>query len=326
MIRPRRLRSSAVIRKMVRETELKVADFIYPLFVVEGENIKEEITSLEGVYHFSLDKLEEEIKELLALGIQSIILFGVPERKDECGSEAYSEEGIVQKAIGKIKSIAPEMLVITDVCMCQYTSHGHCGILNDKGYVENDTTLEYLSKIALSHVVAGADMVAPSDMMDGRIGHMRGVLDKNGYESRAIMAYSAKYASSFYGPFREAAHSAPSFGDRKTYQMDSANTDEALREVALDIEEGADIVMVKPALSYLDIIRRVKDNFNMPVAAYNVSGEYAMLKLAVKSGVLDEMAIYESLLSIKRAGADIIITYFAKEVAKKLQEGHYESH
>ncbi|MEG0502443.1 MAG: porphobilinogen synthase, partial [Cellulosilyticaceae bacterium] len=265
-------------------------------------------------------------KELLALGIHSIILFGVPEHKDECGSEAYSEEGIVQKAIGKIKSIAPEMLVITDVCMCQYTSHGHCGILNDKGYVENDATLEYLSKIALSHVVAGADMVAPSDMMDGRIGHMRGVLDKNGYASSAIMAYSAKYASSFYGPFREAAHSAPSFGDRKTYQMDSANTDEALREVALDIEEGADIVMVKPALSYLDIIRRVKDNFNMPVAAYNVSGEYAMLKLAVKSGVLDEKAIYESLISIKRAGADIIITYFAKEIAKKLQEGYYESH
>lgn len=324
--RPRRLRSNGVIRKMVRETRLDVSDFIYPLFIVEGENIKNEISSLEDVYHFSVDRLEEEINELMALGVHSVILFGVPEHKDCSGSEAYNPEGVLQQAIRKIKSVAPEMYVVTDVCMCEYTSHGHCGILNDKGEVENDTTLEYLSKIALSHAQAGADMVAPSDMMDGRVGHMRDVLDKNDFSHIPIMAYSAKYASSYYGPFREAAGSAPSFGDRKAYQMDIANTDEALREVALDIEEGADIVMVKPALSYLDIIRRVKDNFNMPIAAYNVSGEYAMLKLAVKSGLIDEKAIYESLLSIKRAGADIIITYFAKDMAKKLQEGRYESH
>lgn len=324
--RPRRLRNNLVIRKMVRETSLSVSDFIYPLFIVEGENIKREISSLEGVYHFSVDRLEEEVKELMALGIYSVILFGVPDQKDACGSEAYNPEGVVQQAIRKIKSVSEEMYVVTDVCMCEYTSHGHCGILDNKGTVINDVTLEYLGKIALSHAEAGADMVAPSDMMDGRIGYMRSVLDKNEYKHIPIMAYSAKYASSYYGPFREAAGSAPSFGDRKAYQMDIANTDEALREVELDIEEGADIVMVKPALSYLDIIRRVKDNFNMPIAAYNVSGEYAMLKLAVKSGVLDEKAIYESLLSIKRAGADIIITYFAKEMAQKLQEGRYESH
>lgn len=324
--RPRRLRTNALIRSMVRETTLNVNDFVYPIFVVEGENVKEEISSLPGIYHFSVDQLEAEIKETLALGIKSVILFGVPEHKDACGSEAYSTDGIVQQAIRKIKSISQEIYVITDVCMCQFTDHGHCGILTEAGMVDNDATLEYLSNIALSHVRAGADMVAPSDMMDGRIGHMRQVLDANGYSHLPIMAYSAKYASSFYGPFRAAAHSAPSFGDRKTYQMDIANTDEALREVALDIEEGADIVMVKPALSYLDIIRRVKDNFNMPIAAYNVSGEYAMLKMAVKAGLMDEKVIYESLLSIKRAGADMIITYFAKEVAKDLQEGRYETY
>lgn len=324
--RPRRLRTNALIRSMVRETTLNVNDFVYPIFVVEGENVKEEISSLPGIYHFSVDQLEAEIKETLALGIKSVILFGVPEHKDACGSEAYSTDGIVQQAIRKIKSISQEIYVITDVCMCQFTDHGHCGILTEAGMVDNDATLEYLSNIALSHVRAGADMVAPSDMMDGRIGHMRQVLDANGYSHLPIMAYSAKYASSFYGPFRAAAHSAPSFGDRKTYQMDIANTDEALREVALDIEEGADIVMVKPALAYLDIIRRVKDNFNMPIAAYNVSGEYAMLKMAVKAGLMDEKVIYESLLSIKRAGADMIITYFAKEVAKDLQEGRYETY
>lgn len=324
--RPRRLRANAMIRKMVRETSLRVEDFVYPLFIVEGENIKEEIPSLEGIYHFSLDQLEEEIKEVVALGIQSVILFGVPDQKDSCGSEAYSPEGIVQRAIRTIKMISKDIYVITDVCMCQYTDHGHCGILTEAGYVDNDATLPYLSQIALSHARAGADMVAPSDMMDGRIGHMRGVLDENGFEAMPIMAYSAKYASSFYGPFRAAAHSAPSFGDRKTYQMDMANTDEAIREVALDLEEGADIVMVKPALSYLDIIRRTKDNFDVPIAAYNVSGEYAMLKLAVKAGLLDEKAIYESVLSIKRAGANLIITYFAKELAQGIQEGRYEAY
>lgn len=270
--------------------------------------------------------LEEEIKEVLALGIQSVILFGVPEVKDSCGSEAYSDTGVVQQAIRKIKSITQDIYVVTDVCMCQYTDHGHCGILTESGYVDNDATLTYLSQIALSHAKAGADMVAPSDMMDGRIAHMRETLDANGFVNVAIMAYSAKYASSFYGPFRAAAQSAPSFGDRKTYQMDMANTDEAIREVALDIEEGADIVMVKPALSYLDIIRRTKDNFDVPIAAYNVSGEYAMIKLAVKAGLLDEKAIYESVLSIKRAGANLIITYFAKEIAKGIQEGRYESY
>ena len=325
-IRPRRMRSQASIRSMVRETNLSVNDFIYPIFVVEGENVKEEIPSLEGIYHFSVDLLEEEIKEIVDLGIKAVILFGIPNHKDSCGSEAYSEEGIVQKAIRKIKAIAPDLYVITDVCMCQYTDHGHCGILTDKGDVANDITLKYLSQIALSHAQAGADMVAPSDMMDGRIGHMRDTLDEQGFTDTAIMAYSAKYASSFYGPFRQAAHSAPSFGDRKTYQMDMGNTNEALREMALDREEGADILMVKPAMSYLDIISRAKHTFNMPIAAYNVSGEYAMLKLAVKSGLMDEKVIYESLLSIKRAGADLIITYFAKEVAKKIKEGAYETY
>ena len=271
--RPRRLRVNSAIRRMVRETTLEVKDFVYPLFVVEGEQIKEEIPSLEGIYHFSVDQLEEEIKEVISLGIGAVILFGVPNEKNSVGSSAYDTEGIVQKAIRKIKRIAPNLYVITDVCMCQYTDHGHCGIISEKGTVQNDVTLSYLGKIALSHAEAGADMVAPSDMMDGRIGAMRTVLDEHGFEDVPIMAYSAKYASSFYGPFRAAAHSAPSFGDRKTYQMDMANTDEAMREVALDIEEGADIVMVKPALAYLDIIRRVKDTFNKPLAAYNVSGE-----------------------------------------------------
>ena len=245
-----------------------------------------------------------------------MILFGIPNEKDAFGKEAYSEKGIVQEAIRKVKEIAPDMYVITDVCMCQYTDHGHCGILNKEGYVQNDVTLPYLARIAVSHAKAGADMVAPSDMMDGRVAAIRTALDENGFMNVPIMSYSAKYASSFYGPFRAAAHSAPAFGDRKTYQMDIANTDEALREVELDLEEGADIVMVKPALSYLDIIRRVKDNFNAPIAAYNVSGEYAMIKMAVENGLLDEKAIYESVLSIKRAGADIIITYFAKELCK----------
>lgn len=314
--RPRRLRHNLAMREMVRETTLERRNLVYPIFVVEGENIKEEISSLKGIFHFSLDRLEEEIKELVDLGIQYVILFGIPNEKDAFGKEAYSEKGIVQEAIRKVKEIAPDMYVITDVCMCQYTDHGHCGILSKEGYVQNDVTLPYLARIAVSHAKAGADMVAPSDMMDGRVAAIRVALDENGFMNVPIMAYSAKYASSFYGPFRAAAHSAPAFGDRKTYQMDIANTDEALREVELDLEEGADIVMVKPALSYLDIIRRVKDNFNAPIAAYNVSGEYAMIKMAVENGLLDEKAIYESVLSIKRAGADIIITYFAKELCK----------
>jgi porphobilinogen synthase len=285
---------------------------------VEGTNIKSEIPSMPACYHYSIDRLNEEIKELKTLGINYVLLFGVPNLKDELGSSAYDNNGIVQRAIKEIKRVNPNMYVITDVCMCQYTSHGHCGILDKNGSVLNDETLEYLSKIALSHVKAGADMVAPSDMMDFRIAHMRKSLDDNGYFNIPIMAYSAKYATAFYGPFRSAAGSAPQFGDRKSYQMDIGNSDEAIRELALDIEEGADIIMVKPALTYLDIIRRAKDNFNMPLAAYNVSGEYAMVKSAVLNGLLDESAIFESVLAIKRAGADIIITYFAKDIAKVL--------
>ena len=316
--RPRRLRVNKAIRSLVRETKLNVEDLIYPLFIVEGENIKNEISSLPDVYHFSVDMLEDEIKEIRELGIEHVLLFGIPHehKKDICGSESYNYNGIIQRAIRKIKEIDSEMNVITDVCMCEYTSHGHCGILNENGYVKNDTTLEYLTKIAVSHAKAGADMVAPSDMMDGRIGALRKGLDEAGFENIGIMAYSVKYASTFYGPFREAANSAPSFGDRKTYQMDPANSNEALIEAELDVIEGADILMVKPALSYLDVIRRVKDNFDLPLAAYNVSGEYAMLKSAVKNGILDEGAIYESVMSIKRAGADIIITYFAKDLAR----------
>ena len=317
--RPRRLRISDSMRSLVRETKLHVDELVYPLFVVEGENIKNEIASMPDVYHFSLDRLKEEIEEIKALGISSVLLFGIPKEKDACGSEAFAKEGIVQKAIRLIKSMAPEMFVITDVCMCEYTSHGHCGILSESGYVDNDKTLEYLTKISISHAEAGADMVAPSDMMDGRIAAIREGLDEAGFINVSIMAYSAKYASSFYGPFREAAHSTPSFGNRKTYQMDSGNAREALREGELDCKEGADIIMVKPALSYLDVIYRFKENFNKPIAAYSVSGEYSMLKCAIKNGLLSEDAIYESILSIKRAGADIIITYFAKDLARQLR-------
>ncbi|EGD51098.1 Porphobilinogen synthase [Thermoanaerobacter ethanolicus JW 200] len=316
--RPRRLRMNSILRDMIRETSLDVGDLIYPLFVVPGDNIKEEIDSMPGVYHFSIDLLIEEVKEVRDVGIPAILLFGVPSYKDELGSEAYSEEGIVQKAVREIKEKVPEIVVITDVCMCGYTIHGHCGIV-ENGQVLNDKTVDYIAKIALSHVEAGADIVAPSDMMDGRVAAIRKLLDSKGFVNTPIMAYSAKYASSFYGPFREAAHSAPQFGDRKSYQMDYGNSNEALREIALDIEEGADIVMVKPALSYLDIIRRVKDNFNIPIAAYNVSGEYSMVKAAAKMGWIDEKStVLEILTSIKRAGADIVITYFAKDVAKWL--------
>lgn len=318
--RPRRLRQSFLIRELVRETELSIKDLVYPLFIVEGEGIKDEISSLPGNYHFSVDKLLEEVKELRELGLKYIILFGLPDRKDDKGSEAYSDEGVVQKAIRAVKAAFEDVYIITDICMCQYTEHGHCGILREDGCVHNDKTLKYLGKIAVSHAKAGADMVAPSDMMDSRIGYLREALDKEGFEHIPIMSYCAKYSSNYYGPFREAAHSAPSFGDRKTYQMDPGNSEEALREGALDLEEGADILMVKPALSYLDIIRQFKDKFNVPIAAYSVSGEYAMLKLAVEKGLMKEEVILETTLSIKRAGADIIITYFAKDIARMLRD------
>lgn len=314
--RPRRLRVNQAIRSLVRETNLSVNDFVYPIFAVEGEKIKREIPSLVNNYHFSVDMLEAEIKEISELGIKAVLLFGVPNHKDAHGSEAFSENGIVQRAIKEIKRVNKEMLVITDVCMCQYTDHGHCGIIEDM-YVNNDKSVDYIAKIALSHAKAGADMVAPSDMMDGRIGAIRDVLDANGYTEVSIMAYSAKYASAFYGPFRAAANSTPQFGDRKTYQMDPGNSDEALREVELDIAEGADLVMVKPALAYLDVVRRIKDTFNIPIVAYNVSGEYAMIKAAAEKGWVDEKAIVlEKLTAMKRAGADLIITYHSKDVAK----------
>lgn len=316
--RGRRLRKSAAIRSLVRETVIDAEDLIYPIFVVEGKGRREEISSMQGQYYYSLDTLKDEIDEIILLGIKSILLFGIPDSKDEAGSEAYNDNGIVQRAIKTIKAINKEIVIITDVCLCQYTSHGHCGVLED-GYVNNDKSTELIAKTALSHARAGADIVAPSDMMDGRIKAIRELLDKNGYENTAIMSYSVKYASAFYGPFRDAAHSAPSCGDRKTYQMDSANVLEALREAETDIEEGADILMVKPAMAYQDVIYRVKESFNYPLAAYNVSGEYCMIKSAAKEGLIDERAIVmEMLTSLKRSGADMIITYFAKDVAKYL--------
>lgn len=318
--RGRRLRASSSIRDMVRETTLNSKDFIYPIFVVEGINIKNEISSMPGNYHYSIDRLPEVIKSIEEANIAGILLFGIPEHKDACGSEAYNDDGIVQQAVRKIKELNKDLLVITDVCMCEYTSHGHCGIIHGND-VDNDETLEYLDKIAVSHAKAGADMVAPSDMMDGRIGSMRKALDENGFRKVSIMSYSAKYCSAFYGPFREAADSAPQFGDRKTYQMDPANRMEALRETKMDIEEGCDIIMVKPALSYLDVIRECRYNFDMPLAAYNVSGEYSMVKAAAKAGMIDEERVMmEILTSIKRAGADIIITYHALEAAKILNK------
>lgn len=316
--RPRRLRKNAVIRAMVSETSLKKSDLIYPLFITDGTDIKDAIETMPGIFRFSVDRLGEEIAQAEAAGVCSVLLFGIPQHKDECGSEGFAENGVVQRAIREIHAVSPDMYVITDVCMCEYTSHGHCGILSCDGVVDNDKTLEYLARIALSHAAAGADMIAPSDMMDGRVGYIRQELDKSGFEDIPIMAYSAKYASAFYGPFRCAADSAPSFGDRKGYQMDCRNSDEALREVELDIDEGADIVIVKPAMPCLDIIRRVKDNFNIPIAAYCVSGEYTMLKNAVNQGLLSEDAIMETHLAIKRAGAGMIITYFAKDLCGRL--------
>lgn len=316
--RLRRLRKTPALRDMFRETALSKSDLIYPLFIVEGENIRREISSMPGQFQLSIDNVLKECGELDDLGIRSILLFGIPAEKDEVGSGAYADDGIIQKALRAIRSRYPEMLVITDVCLCEYTSHGHCGIV-EEGYVQNDVTLELLISEALSHAKNGADIIAPSDMMDGRIGAIRKALDDAGYSDVPVMAYSAKYSSAFYGPFREAADSAPQYGDRKAYQMDPGNSDEAMREIAMDIREGADIVMVKPALSYLDVIRRTKDNFGLPIAAYNVSGEYSMVKAAAANGWLDgDKVMMEILTSIKRAGADVIITYFAKDAARLL--------
>ena len=316
--RPRRLRANDNLRRLVRETDLSVDDLIYPMFVVHGQNTATEIPSIPGCYQYSVDRLVNAAEELASIGIPGTILFGIPETKDPIGSEAYAENGIIQQAVRTTKDAVPNLLVITDVCLCEYTDHGHCGVVED-GEVQNDPTLDLLIKESVSHAHAGADVIAPSDMMDGRVGAIRHALDEEGYENIPIMAYSAKYASAFYGPFREAAESAPQFGDRRSYQMDPANSEEALREVALDIKEGADIVMVKPALSYLDVIYQVKTEFQMPVAAYNVSGEYAMVKAAAQNEWINEKQVaLEILTSIKRAGADMILTYFAKSVVEWL--------
>ena len=320
--RPRRLRRNNALRSLVRENHLSAAQLIYPLFIVPGKEVREQIVSMPGVYRLSVDQLGAEAKELLGLGINCVILFGIPEKKDGAGSGAHAKDGIVQRAIRELKNKAPELLVITDVCLCEYTDHGHCGFLIGHE-VDNDTTLEILAKTALSHVQAGADVVAPSDMMDGRVSEIRAALDENNHEMIPIMSYAVKYASAFYGPFRDAAECAPQFGDRRGYQMDPANSREALREATLDVDEGADILMVKPALAYLDIIAKLREEFDMPVAAYQVSGEYAMIKAAAEKGWIDgERIMQETLLSIKRAGADIIITYFAKDMAKQLR-GQY---
>ena len=318
--RGRRLRRTEAIRAMVRETTLDVKDFIFPFFVVHGRGVKKEIPSMPGNFHLSVDQLMHEAATVAQLGIPAVLLFGLPASKDPMGSESFSEKGIIQQAVRALKKELPELWVITDVCLCEYTDHGHCGWVVETR-VDNDRTLELLVKQAVSHAESGVDMVAPSDMMDGRVGAIREGLDKQGLTDVAIMSYAAKYSSSFYGPFREAAESAPAFGDRKTYQMDSQNVREALREVAMDIEEGADIVMVKPALAYLDVIVRVRKQFNVPVAAYNVSGEFAMVKAADRLGWLDgRRAMMEVLTSIKRAGADMIITYFARDAALLLKE------
>jgi porphobilinogen synthase len=320
-LRMRRLRRNETIRTMVRETTLDAADLIYPLFVKFGKGVRDEVSSMPGVFQLTPDMLPAEIDELKALGVPAVILFGLPDVKDEAGSGAFASDGIVQTAIKAIKAHDPDFYVITDVCMCEYTSHGHCGAIDDTGCVMNDVTLEMLATTALSHAEAGADMVAPSDMMDGRVAAIRAALDADGFTDVPIMAYSAKYASGYYGPFRDAADSAPAFGDRRQYQMDPANGEEAIRETALDIAEGADIVMVKPALAYMDIIRRVKDEFGYPTVAYNVSGEYAMVKAAAANDWIDEKrVVLETLLGFRRAGADMIITYHAKDAARWLRE------
>ena len=321
ILRPRRLREKSLLRRLVRETRLSVDDLIYPMFAVHGRGVREAIPSMPGQARLSVDELVREAKDVAGMGIPGVILFGLPREKDPRGSEAYAEDGIVQQAVRAVKDVVPDLLVITDVCLCQYTSHGHCGVV-EGGTVRNDATLELLSRVALSHVEAGADMVAPSDMMDGRVAAMREALDESGYTESPIMASSAKYASSFYGPFRDAADSTPQFGDRRSYQMDPANGTEAMREIALDLDEGADIVMVKPALPYLDIISRAKSEFGVPLAAYSVSGEYAMIRAAGRLGWLDEeRAMLEALTAIRRAGADIVITYFARDAARVLERG-----
>ncbi len=316
--RPRRMRQTETLRAMIRETRLVPEQMIYPLFVMPGKNRREEVPSMPGVHRLSVDMLAAEARECLQTGVRSVILFGLPEKKDAMGSGAYAKDGIVQRAIREIKDKVPEMTVVTDVCLCEYTEHGHCGCLVGEE-VDNDATLELLAKTALSHARAGADMVAPSDMMDGRVSEIRATLDENSFHMIPIMSYAVKYASAFYGPFRDAADCAPQFGDRRSYQMDPANTREALREATLDVDEGADILMVKPAVAYLDIISRLRDEFDLPVAAYHVSGEYAMIKAAAAKGWIDgDRVMAETLLSIRRAGADIILTYFAKDMARYL--------
>ncbi|MCU0580310.1 MAG: porphobilinogen synthase [Desulfobacterota bacterium] len=319
--RPRRLRKNENLRRMIRETSLSVDNLIEPLFVVPGKGVRKPITSMPGVFQLSVDELIREAREVQAAGIPAVILFGIPDKKDDRASGAYASEGIIQRAVRALKDQVPDLIVIGDVCLCEYMSHGHCGLIQD-GDVDNDATLELLARTALAQAKAGIDMVAPSDMMDGRVAEIRQALDENGYENLPILAYSAKYASAFYGPFREAAESAPQFGDRRSYQMDPPNAREAIREVSLDVEEGADIIMVKPALAYLDVICRVREEFDLPVAAYNVSGEYAMVKAAAQQGWLDEERVMmEILTAIRRAGADLILTYFARPAAAKLRKG-----
>jgi porphobilinogen synthase len=321
-VRMRRLRRNEQIRRMVRENTLDAGDLIYPLFVKPGSGVRDEVSSMPGVFQVSVDQLDREADELLKAGIPAVILFGLPETKDEAGTGAYAENGIVQQALRRLKEKAPDLYRITDVCLCEYTSHGHCGALDEGGCVINDVTLELLAQTATSHAEAGADMVAPSDMMDGRVAAIRAALDGEGFAELPIMSYAAKYASGYYGPFREAADSAPAFGDRTQYQMDPANGDEALREVALDVDEGADVVMVKPALAYMDVLWRVKEMFGMPTAAYNVSGEYAMVKAAAARGWIDEKrVVLETLTGFKRAGADLIVSYHAKDAARWLARG-----
>jgi porphobilinogen synthase len=320
-VRMRRTRQNEKLRGLVRETHLNVEQLIYPLFIAEGLKEPNEVASMPGIMQWPLEQLGREVERVASLGIPAVLLFGLPEQKDEVGSEAYNPQGIIQQAIRRIKATTPDMLVITDVCLCEYTSHGHCGVIKN-GSVQNDESLTLLAQMALTHAEAGADIVAPSDMMDGRVGAIRHTLDERGLSGTPIMAYSAKFASGFYGPFREAAGSAPQFGDRRAYQMDPANAREALREIDLDIAEGADIVMVKPAMAYMDVIRRVRDHCDLPIAAYNVSGEYAMIKAAAHNGWIDERRIVmEVLTGIRRAGADMIITYFAPDVARWLKEG-----
>ena len=320
-IRPRRLREKTLVRNLVRETTLAANDLMYPIFVVHGRGVRDAIRSMPGQSRLSVDELVKECKDVAGMGIPAVLLFGLPAHKDPRGSEAYADDGVVQQAVRAVKDTVPDLLVVTDVCLCEYTSHGHCGIVED-GTVRNDPTVELLARTAVSHAEAGADIVAPSDMMDGRVGAIREALDEATFTDTPIMAYSAKYASAFYGPFREAADSAPQFGDRRGYQMDPANGQEAMREIALDLDEGADIVMVKPALPYLDVIARARMEFGVPIAAYSVSGEYAMIRAAGQLGWLDEeRAMLEALTSIRRAGADIVITYFAREAARLLEHG-----